>query len=149
MKKFDWGTGISLAIVIFVIATLSVVSYIISLDFYLVSNDHYEKGVEYQQTIDGQLRADNLPNPVVILFDEPSVSIKILFPEELQSDSLDGNLKFYRPNDAALDRNYKLDLDETGRQIIPVSDFAKGRWKLTLSWKADSLTYIDEKNIFI
>lgn len=149
MKKLNWGTGISLVITVFVIATLSVVSYIISLDFYLVSNDHYEKGVEYQQTIDGQLRADSLENPVVILFDEPTVSIKILFPEELRTDSLDGTINFYRPNDSALDRNYKLKLDETGRQIISVSDFAKGRWKLTLSWTSDSLSYIDEKNIFI
>lgn len=149
MKKFNWGTGISLAIVIFVIATLSVVSYVISLDFYLVSNDHYEKGVQYQETIDGQLRAQNLENPVVILFDEPTVSIKIMFPEELQSDSLSGTVRFYRPNDSALDRNYQLKLDDNGRQQISVSDFAKGRWKLTLEWKSDSLNYIDEKNIFI
>lgn len=149
MKKFNWGTGISLVIIIFVIATLSVVSYIISLDFYLVSNDHYEKGVEYQQTIDGKLRADSLEHPVVILFDEPSVSIKIMFPKELQADSLDGLVKFYRPNDSDLDRNYKLQLDENGQQVIPVSDFAKGRWKLTLEWQADTLSYIDEKNIFI
>ncbi len=56
MKKFNWGTGIFLAVTLFVIATLSVVSYLISLDFYLVSNDHYEQGVEYQETIDGQQR---------------------------------------------------------------------------------------------
>lgn len=149
MKKFNWGTGIFLAVTIFVIATLSVVSYLISLDFYLVSKDHYEQGVEYQETIDGQQRSKNLENPVLVLFDEPSVSIKITFPKELRSDSLSGSITFYRPNDSELDRKYKLQIDENGQQTIPVSDFEKGRWKLTLEWKQDSLIYIDEKNIFI
>lgn len=149
MKKFNWGTGIFLAVTLFVIATLSVVSYLISLDFYLVSKDHYEQGVEYQETIDGQQRVKNLDNPVLVLFDEPSVSIKITFPKELRSDSLSGSVTFYRPNDSELDRKFKLQIDEDGRQTIPVSDFEKGRWKLTLEWKQDSLVYIDEKNIFI
>lgn len=148
-EKFNWGTGIFLAITLFVIATLSVVSYLISLDFYLVSSDHYEQGVEYQETIDGQQRVKNLENPVLVLFDEPNVSIKITFPKELRSDSLSGSVTFYRPNDSELDRKYKLQIDEDGRQTIPVSDFEKGRWKLTLEWKQDSLIYIDEKNIFI
>lgn len=149
MKKFNWGTGIFLAVTLFVIATLSVVSYLISLDFYLVSKDHYEQGVEYQETIDGQQRVRNLENPVLVLFDEPTISIKIIFPQELRSDSLSGSVTFYRPNDSELDRKYKLQIDEDGRQTIPVSDFEKGRWKLTLEWKQDSLVYIEEKNIFI
>ncbi|MFD2532768.1 FixH family protein [Gracilimonas halophila] len=149
MKKFNWGTGIFLAVTLFVIATLSVVSYLISLDFYLVSNDHYEQGVEYQETIDGQQRVENLENPVLVLFDEPNISIKITFPEALRADSLSGSITFYRPNNSELDRKYKLQIDENGQQTIPVSDFEKGRWKLTLEWKQDSLIYIDEKNIFI
>ncbi len=149
MKKFNWGTGIVLAVTLFIIATLSVVSYIISLDFYLVSSNHYEEGVEYQQTIDNKNRAENLDNPVVVLFDEGTTSIKLIFPEEILSDSLSGNVTFYRPNDPALDKKYKLSLNSEGLQTIPVGDFEKGRWKLTVEWEADSLTYLEEKNIFI
>ncbi|MDZ7807899.1 MAG: FixH family protein [Gracilimonas sp.] len=148
-KKFNWGNGITLAIVVFVLATLSTVSYMISLDFYLVSENHYEEGVQYQETIDGIQRAKNLDTPVLILFDEPTVSIKITFPRALITDSLSGQVTFYRPNDSELDRRFKLQLNEDGRQSIPVSDFEDGRWKMTLEWKSDSLTYIDEKNIFI
>jgi nitrogen fixation protein FixH len=149
MKKFNWGTGIVLAVTLFIIATLSVVSYIISLDFYLVSNNHYEEGVEYQQTIDNKKRAESLENPVLVLFDEGSTSIKLIFPEEILSDSLTGNVTFYRPNNPDLDRKYKLSLNTAGLQTIPVSDFEKGRWKLSVEWNVDSLTYLEEKNIFI
>lgn len=149
MKKFNWGTGIVLAVTVFIVATLSVVSYMISLDFYLVSNDHYEEGVEYQQTIDKKQRAENLKNPVVVLFDEPTVSIKLIFPKEIISDSLSGNVTFYRPNNPELDKRYRLNLDQEGLQTIPVNEFEKGRWKLTVEWQSDSLSYIEEKNIFI
>lgn len=149
MKKFNWGTGIVLAVTLFIIATLSVVSYIISLDFYLVSNNHYEEGVEYQQTIDKKNRAESLDTPVVVLFDEGSTSIKLIFPEEILSDSLSGNVTFYRPNNPDLDKKYKLTLNPEGLQTIPVGDFEKGRWKLSVEWQADSLTYLEEKNIFI
>jgi hypothetical protein len=149
MKKFNWGTGILLAVTLFVIATLSVASYLISLDFYLVSNDHYQQGVEYQQTIDKKQRAKNLENPVVVLFDEPTVSIKLMFPKEILTDSLSGTVTFYRPNNPELDKRYKLNLDQEGRQSIPVGEFEKGRWKLTVEWQSDSLLYIEEKNIFI
>lgn len=149
MKKFNWGSGIVLAVTLFIIATLSVVSYIISLDYYLVSSNHYEEGVEYQQTIDNKNRAQNLDNPVVVLFDEGSTSIKLIFPQEILSDSLSGSVTFYRPNDPDLDKKYNLSLNKEGLQTIPVIDFEKGRWKLTVEWEADSLTYIEEKNIFI
>lgn len=149
MKKFNWGTGIVLAVTIFIIATLSVVSYLISLDYYLVSNNHYEEGVNYQETIDNKTRAQNLENPVVVLFDESSTSIKIIFPDEARRELLSGNITFYRPNNPELDKKYKLNLDGDGLQTIPVGEFEKGRWKLSVEWESDSLTYLEEKNIFI
>lgn len=149
MKKFNWGSGIVLAVVIFIIGTLSMVSYFISLDFYLVSNDHYEEAVEYQDTIDKKHRAEQLENPVVVLFDEPSVSIKLIFPEELLSDSLSGEVTFYRPNAPDKDKKFSLQLNDAGTQIIPVGTFDKGRWKLTVEWKSDSLIYMEQKNILI
>lgn len=149
MKKFNWGTGIFLSVTIFIIATLSVVSYIISLDFYLVSKNHYEEGVKYQETIDNKARAQKMENPVVVLFDESTTSIKIIFPNEIKQDSLSGNVTFYRPNNPELDKKYKLDLNMDGLQTIPVGEFEKGRWRLSVEWKSDSLSYLEEKNIFI
>lgn len=149
MNKFNWGNGIFLAVTIFIIATLSVVSYIISLDFYLVSNNHYEEGVNYQETIDNKTRAQNLENPVMVFFDEATTSIKIIFPDEIRQESLSGNVTFYRPNNPELDKKYELNLNIDGLQTIPVNEFEKGRWKLSVEWKSDSLTYLEEKNIFI
>ena len=148
-KKFNWGTGLFLTVTVFIIGTLSVVSYLISLDFYMVNDNHYEEAVNYQQTIDSRQRAENLENKVVMLFDEEKVALKVIFPEEMVNASLSGTIEFYRPNDSGMDRIAKLKLDENRTQMIPMSDFTKGKWVMKLSWEADSLSYLEEKTILI
>lgn len=150
MKKFNWGTGIFLAVTVFIIATLSVVSYLISLDFYMVNENHYEEATEYQETIDSRQRAEDLEERVVILFDEKQLALRVIFPPEMTSaDSLSGEIIFYRPNDSAMDRKVILDLDENRSQVVPMTKFAKGKWIMNLTWQADTLTYLEEKTILI
>lgn len=151
MKKLNWGTGIALTITVFVIATLSVVSYMISLDFYLVSNNHYEEAEQFQETIDKRDNVRKLKAPVMVLFDEPTTSIKITFPDELlkKGNMPEGTLIFYRPNNSDSDRKVQLNLNENGIQRIPVGELSKGKWKLIMEWTSDSLAYRQEENILI
>ena len=149
MKKFDWGKGIFIAIVVFIIGVMSMVSYIISLDFYLVNNNHYEEGVQYQGTIDGKMRADSLGNPVVILFDEERVALKVMFPEDIMQKAQEGTINLYRPNDASLDRNMPIEFNAGNTQIIPMERMPKGKWILTINWKMNDKEYIEEKVVII
>lgn len=149
MKSLDWGKGISIAILVFVIATLSVVSYLISLDFYLVNNNHYEEGVEYQATIEGKERAKALEESVTILFDDERVALKLVFPETIMEKAESGTITLYRPNDSSKDLRLPLEFSGSSTQIIPMERMDKGKWKLTLNWTMDSLEYIDEKTVII
>ena len=149
MKKPDWGKGIVIAVVLFIIGTLSMVSYLISLDFYLVNNNHYEEGVNYQETIDSKERAANLKEPVIILFDEERVALKVHFPEEVLKKAENGNISLYRPNDSSKDRNLPILFEAGPNQIIPMEGIDKGKWILTITWKMDNLDYQEEKVIII
>ena len=148
MKNFNWGKGIALSITIFVIAMLSLVSYFISLDFFLVSNDHYEEGVQYQETIDSRSRSSHLVDPVLVVFDEENEALRIVFPTDLVG-KVQGDIKLYRPNDPTLDKNIPLSVNATGTQIIPVEGMAKGKWIMKISWAMDDQTYLEEKTIMI
>lgn len=148
MKKMNWGKGLALVITIFVIATLSVVSYMISLDFYLVTNEHYEDAVEYQDTIDEKKRSSELENPVLVIFDEKIEALKIVFPNELIGKA-QGDINLYRPNNSALDKKIPLSVNATGTQIIPTATMDKGKWILRINWTADSIKYFEEKTIVI
>ncbi len=148
MKKMNWGKGLALAITIFIIGTLSMVSYFMSLDFFLVTNNHYEEGVEYQQTIDSKNRAAQLENPVLVVFDEKMEALKVVFPNELIGKA-QGNINLYRPNNPELDKKIPLNVNATGTQVIPVSEMEKGKWILKIKWKMDDLDYLSEKTIVI
>jgi len=148
VKNFNWGKGIALSITIFVIAMLSLVSYFISLDFFLVSNDHYEEGVQYQETIDSKSRSSHLADPVLVVFDEENVALRIVFPSELVG-KVQGDIKLYRPNDPTMDKSIPLSVNATGTQIIPVNDMAKGKWIMKISWVMGEQSYLEEKTIMI
>lgn len=149
MKSFDWGKGITLAIVIFVIGTLSVVSYLISLDFYLVNNNHYEEVVNYQQTIDSRARTAALDESVVVFYDEERIALKIVFPDEVVQNAQGGTINLYRPNDADLDLNLDIEFKGGSTHIIPMERMDKGKWVLTINWTMNDLDYIEEKVIII
>lgn len=148
MKKLNWGKGIALVITVFVIGTLSVVSYLISLDFFLVSNEHYEEGVEYQQTIDERKRSSDLKDPVVIIFDEKMEALRIVFPNEFVGKA-QGDIKLYRPNNPELDETLPLSVNANGTQLISTSTLEKGKWILKIQWNADQQSYLEEKVVII
>ncbi len=149
MKKLHWGNGIFIAVTLFIIGTLSMVSYFISLDFYLVNNDHYEDGVAYQETIDSKERTANLEQPVVILFDEERVALKILFSDEVVKKATDGYINLYRPNDSSKDRNLAIQFDAGSTHVIPMERMDKGKWILTIRWKMDDLDYQEEEVVVL
>lgn len=148
MKKLNWGNGIALVITVFVICTLSVVSYLISLDFFLVTNEHYEEGVEYQQTIDERKRSSDLENPVVIIFDEKIEALRIVFPNEFVGKA-QGDVKFYRPNNPSMDTKIPLSVNANGIQLISTANLEKGKWILKVEWNADETSYLEEKVVVI
>ncbi|MEP1151340.1 MAG: FixH family protein [Balneola sp.] len=148
MKKLNWGNGLALVITIFVIGTLSIVSYIISLDFFLVTNDHYENGVEYQQTIDQRNRSSNLDDPILVVFDEKIEALRIIFPNEFVGIA-QGEVKLYRPNNPELDKKFPLSVNANGIQIISTSQLEKGKWILKIDWNANEDTYLEEKTLVI
>ena len=145
----NWGKGIFITVTVFVILVLSVVSYLISLDFYMVSSDHYSDAVEYQDTIDSKDRVKALSQPVVIFYDEKKAALKLVFPPELAGRNNEGIIKLYRPNDSEMDVDIELDLDQQGIQWINAAELEQGKWIMKLNWTTDSLDYSDEKNLLL
>lgn len=147
--NFDWGTGLFIAIGLFVVTTLSVVAFIISLDFDLVSQDYYEKGVQYEQQIKNIEQANALEIPVTIQFTSEENVVEIIFPDQFNSQQLSGTIMLYRPSDSSLDRNYDLQLNGNYMQKIDASELARGKWLVKLSWENNDESYFKETSIFM
>ena len=145
--KISWGTGIFIGIIVFIVITITMVIIFMTQDVSLVADNYYERSLSYQEEIDKQSRTKALEEEVDIFFNGEVISI--LFPASQLSKNISGEIFFYRPSNPALDFKVSLQLDEKGNQLIPVSGFEKGFWRLKLNWVMQGNEYYIEEVIII
>ncbi len=146
---FNWGKGLFVAIILFICATLSIVGFLVSLDYEMVTENHYEKAVKYQDHIEQVEHASALDKPVNIQLLQEDEQIEIRFPLALSQKNVRGTINLYRPNNSDLDQKMELVLGDRGIQNISTRDLAKGKWLIKVRWAADSTSYFKEANIFL
>ncbi len=145
--KISWGTGIVIALIIFMGLVITTGIYLMNQDVQLVSDDYYDKEIAYQQHIDDVARTVELSSEEIILFDGKVVTIKL--PELSSGNDIKGEIYFYRPSDSKLDMRLPFTPDENKQQIIPLERIQKGFWRVQFSWQADDKNYYSEKAIVI
>jgi hypothetical protein len=145
--KISWGTGIVIALIIFMGLVITMGIYLMNQDVQLVSDDYYDKEIAYQQHIDDVARTTELSSDEIILFDGSLITVKL--PAELLAKNISGEIYFYRPSDSKLDIKFPFTPDENNQQIIPLERIQKGFWRVQFSWQADDKNYYSEKAIVI
>ena len=145
--KMNWGTGILIGIIIFIVIVFTMTAIFMSQDVHLVTDNYYEKTLTYQDEIDKQTRTMELDEEVVINYDGDLVNIT--FPTNYLVKNLSGEIYFYRPSNPALDIKVPLQLREQGSQVIPVKRLEKGYWRLKINWTMDGKMYYNERAITI
>ena len=144
-KKINWGTGILIGIIIFILITVTMTIIFMNQDVSLVSDSYYEKSLVYQDEIDKQSRTKSLDEQVKINFD--GTVITILFPSDYSSKKLTGEIYFYRPSDSNSDIKIPLAPDSSGVHVIPVESLEKGYWKIKVSWLSKGKDYFFEDDL--
>lgn len=147
--SWDWGKGLTLAIVLFIISTLSVVAFVVSLDYYMVTENHYEKAENYQEHIDRVEQASAMNQPLEIKLMPGDRAVRLQFPNSLALENLEGTVELYRPNDSSLDQEFDLTLDQNGIQEISSRNLARGKWLVKVSWSSEGKSYFKEESIFL
>jgi hypothetical protein len=142
----NWGTGIVIGIIVFVIISVTMTVIFMTQDVSLVSDNYYEKSLSYQEEIDKQSRTKSLDEQVKINFNREVIIISV--PSNYLSKDISGEIFFYRPSNPELDFVLPLQLVE-GKQIIPVERLEKGFWRIKLNWTMDGSSYYNERAINI
>ena len=57
--KFDWGTGILIFLILFLLAAAAFMVFAFKQDVNLVYKDYYNKGVDYTEQMDVIARSEN------------------------------------------------------------------------------------------
>jgi hypothetical protein len=138
----DWGKGILLTIVAFVgfIMTLVVIS-VQQDDIHLVTENYYEKEINYQQHIEREKSASTLDREV-LLFDAQGKVMLLDLPQGAK-----GSLQLFRPSDARLDREFQLEITSEGKTKVPLEDLKAGYWRVQLTWTENGMDFYEEKKI--
>ena len=146
-SKFNWGTGILISIIVFMIITIGTVVFLMNQDVDLVASDYYDKGIQHQNQIDRENRTNSLSEAVQIIPENGFV--RLAFPKSYSQKSLIGTIQFYRPSDSKKDLTLSISIDTSAQQSIPTQNLEKGYWKVKLNWTLDSMEYYKESSFVI
>jgi hypothetical protein len=146
-SKFNWGTGILITIIIFMVITIGTVVFLMNQDVDLVTSDYYNKGIQHQSQIERVNRTNEMVEKVSINQGNGFVSIQ--FSKNAFTKKFEGTIQFYRPSDSKKDFSIPLSIDTSGQQIISTQSIAKGLWKVKVDWTQDSIEYYKESSFVI
>jgi hypothetical protein len=145
--KWNWGTKLFIAIVLFMSLIIGFVIFSMRQTYYLVEKDYYPKGLEYQQKIDKETNAkksgfkidvQNIDNELVITF-----------PAELETNLPQGRIILYRPSDGTLDISYPIQLDSLFQMKIPTLSLTKGKYIMKFDYSIGELGFFHEESLYI
>ena len=142
--KFNWGTGITIAIVLFMGYILLMVYKATSTEQHLQAENYYAQEIDYQTKIDALRLGDKFAKSVKLI--QTANRTEIQLPKDFQTDNRLVNLHLLRPNDSALDLTFSVPIN---KPIIESQKIVKGAYKATISWIYKDKDYAIESDITI
>lgn len=146
MKKitWNWGAGIVVFIILFVLMNIVFGIIAVSTKVDLVRTDYYESELKYQQVIDKKSNYNNLD--VKPVFNVSGNSVTLIFPGNAKK--ITGSLTLYRPSDAGLDLSYNFTLDKKDAVTYISNGLVKGLWKAKIEFSDGSIEYYTEEEFY-
>ncbi len=143
--KWNWGTKLTIAIILFMSFILVLVYFTTQHRIILVEKDYYPKGLAYQKRIESIKNAKKFRDLVKIRIDKKNVNVYI--PNTLPDS---GSITFYRPDqEKSEDVVLKLKKGKSLNYSYPVKKLRKGIYVLKINWYEGGEGYFIEEKIFL
>jgi hypothetical protein len=143
--KFNWGTGIVIAIISFMAFIMYFVITMSTDNNYshdLVTEKYYQKELNFQDEIDAVKNTLLLKDKVKIIRTEKGLEIE--FPKYFISKEIKGKVFLYRPSNKQLD--FEIPISNT-YLLVPEKRLVDGRWNIDVSWKYKNKAYLVKEEI--
>lgn len=114
----------------------------------LVGADYYDQEIRHQQRIDSIQRTRALGD-VRIIQNDATRSVTVQIPAAQAGAGPEGTIRFYRPSEAALDRELPLRVDATGAQQCDIATLRPGLWKVRVEWRAGGQDFYFDQSLVI
>ena len=140
--KFNWGTGIFIFIVLFIITMIGIIIFSFNQKVNLVTPEYYPKGVKYEDHITKVKNTSLLKDK--IHFERIDDKIILSFPDEFTPENIIGTVQFYYVTDFEKDNKFEVKLNNDRKQEFSIRGYAAGRYILKIDWKDDKKGYFQE-----
>src|SRR5690606_34336891 len=139
--KFNWGTGVVIAFVLFISFIGFLVIKMNTNKIYqhdLVTEDYYKKELEFQQKIDNAAAAAAMNYNIEVK--QRAEGLLIGVPETLDDAQVKGSIYMYNPSDKKLDFTTSIYLQQS-KMLIPSKYLVEGRWDIEINWNTKNTPY--------
>lgn len=143
--KFNWGTGAFLLFGGFVVFMLGLVFYASKQSHELVTENYYEKELEFKDVLIKQERTEKLSEQLQIEVKDKTLTLS--FPKEV-GKSISGKLFLFKPSNIKDDKEIIFSTDNNIK-TFDLSEFSTGMYKLKVDWNARENEYYNEEEIVI
>ena len=145
--KIGWGTKIAILYIGFVMLVMAMVIISMNQKVELVSEDHYQQELVFQNQINSTDNANALPEKISHSFS--SSGIELQFPSVFKGEAVSGKINFFLPSDASRDLSLAIKLDDNGCQAISYGGLINGMYRMQISWKVRNKNYYSEDIVHI
>lgn len=144
--KLNWGTGITIFIIAFILFILFMVFKATQTKSDLYSEDYYNQEITYQSKINAVNNAQKLKGALTVIQKEDTLVIN--YPSDFLDKEKIGKLNFFKPDNAALDKVYKI--SETNNiQTISKNDLVSGSYILKIECEVAEVPYFFEQTLLV
>ena len=139
----NYGTRIIVIYVFFISFILYLVYQTMQENTDLVSENYYQQEVAYQEVINQSANYNQLKE--AIKMEENKGDLSFVFPFD-SSDSVSGQIQFFRPSEAKKDFIVPI----TGKEIkVDKSKLLKGIYKLKFTWEIEGEVFYHEQSYYV
>ncbi|MEC4114250.1 FixH family protein [Myroides pelagicus] len=141
--KFNFGTGIVIAMGLFMVFILQ---YVVRVqldkkyDNQLVTQNYYQQEIEVDGRAERELHANKLKTPIKVTINDNS-EVSIVFPKEFDYSKIKGKVSLYRPSDQTLDFDIPISLSSSNLLIPNTKLGSGGRWDISVEWSYNNVAY--------
>ena len=144
--KFNWGTGILIFLILFLLGSAAFIVFAFRQDVNLVHKDYYEKGVDYTQQMNTNSRSAEFENDVNVEMENDFLKIDI--EESLAAKIDSGSVLLFRPSNSKNDITFSL--EKYAKQVqVSKTELIHGRYILKFTWYSGGLKYEIDKPVNI
>ena len=145
----NWGYKIFFTFLVFGAMIITMVVISVRQDVNLVSEDYYQKELDFQSQIDKSRNYNNLSEKPEFIFNKEDGSCILSFPDELVKTSIKGTVHFYRPSSSVHDKIFSLDLEGNTSVEMDINGLIEGMWKIKVDWTDGNQGYYFEKPVYL